>query len=105
MYSTYARHITYGQGPQSLPLGEISREIFTLLSEVVNTVLEPSDSWYHSKAYIASVKRLEARLESFQPLQISEDTVTASNTVTELYRLAILVYLQVASINYSGLSA
>lgn len=105
LYSTHASVITYAERPQSLPLGEISREIFTLLAEVINTVLEPSDPRYHSEAYVASVRRLETRLESFQSFHGTDDAVTASDTVTELYRLAILVYLERASINYSGVSA
>ncbi|VUC37314.1 unnamed protein product [Clonostachys rosea] len=82
------------------------REVVTILSEVVESIQDPSASSYHSSTYVESLQLLENRLESLQlPVFIETGPVGTPADLIELYRLAALIYLERASTRSSGPSA
>uniref|UniRef100_A0A8H7K9V2 Zn(2)-C6 fungal-type domain-containing protein n=1 Tax=Bionectria ochroleuca TaxID=29856 RepID=A0A8H7K9V2_BIOOC len=82
---------------------ESPREIVTILSEVVESIQEPSASSYHSAGYADSLKLLENRLETLQSSHSTgAGTADIPADLVELYRLAALIYLERASTRSSG---
>ncbi|CAH0051827.1 unnamed protein product [Clonostachys solani] len=79
------------------------REIVTILSEVVESIQDPSASCYHSASHTDSLRLLENRLESLQSsFSAWTGTVDTPVDLVELYRLAALIYLERASMRSSG---
>lgn len=86
-----------------------SNEILHLLSEVFGSVVEPSDPKYNTDEYRNFLEILEWRIKRIAVL--SHDTESAHSapqptalTVTKLYQLAALVYLERTSTKSSGQS-
>lgn len=79
--------------------------VLGLLSEICDTILYPWDSQYHSVEYQDYLKRLETRLET---LQLSVPRIGKApqdlTSVTDLFRLAGLIYLERAAKSFSGQS-
>jgi hypothetical protein len=74
-----------------------------LLSDVIEGVQNPSSSKYYTDSDAGPLQRLEDKLESFQSYSAAESGHhDVSADITELYRLASLVYLERASTNSSG---
>lgn len=76
-----------------------------MLSDVIESVQNPSGSEYYTNSNAGSLQRLEDKLESFQSYSTTESGHDASADITELYRLASLIYLERAFTNSSGPSA
>lgn len=77
-----------------------------MLLEVCDSVLDPSDPRYDTEEYRKYVEVLEWKLRKITITDSSHTKLDATSLkVTELYQLAILVYLERTSRNFSGQSA
>jgi hypothetical protein len=87
-----------------------SHEILRHLYITFEIIQKPTSALYHSDEYENLLRCLESRITDIVPsaLEGISDTVSSLNTawmaVTELFKLAGLIYLKRASRNFSGTS-
>lgn len=89
-----------------MDVSQCSHEVLRLFFEVAKSVKRPTNAYYHSEGYAKSVRDLSQRLRNAAPLS-TDVTISGpvpDTTILELYRLAALVYLERASMNFSGVS-
>ncbi|KIV88556.1 hypothetical protein, variant 1 [Exophiala mesophila] len=86
-------------------LSEHAPPVLALLGEICGTILYPWDSQYHSIEYQDYLGKLETRLET---LELSDSRVGNESEddikITDLFRLAGLIYLERTSKSFSGQS-
>lgn len=72
---------------------------------MVEIVLDPTDTLYHTAEYATSLKQLESSIEALNTSSTGKNSTSELNLDMELYRLAALAYLERGSTNFSGPSA